>query len=320
MDDWNALRDALEGLDADTAELIIQLGLEDISAPAVEPGPRVECTSCSHLHPLPDNIKAPCGHDYCAACLENLYSSCMTDESLFPPRCCRQPFPWELVREKLSDDLQAAFPVKRIELETQNRTYCYVATCSAFIKPGDYDKHKAPCPECQSITCVKCKRQTHDGVCGEDGETEEFLARARQNGWQRCFGCRRVVELNIGCNHMTCLCGAQFCYVCGLVWKTCPCRQWDERRLLDRAEAQVNNARRGGGGAAGARDAPNHVAQVARAAQNLRDNHECNHGRWTRRRTGSLQCEECLFQAQVFVDECDRCHLRACYRCRTNRL
>ncbi|KAK0265856.1 hypothetical protein B0A54_12965 [Friedmanniomyces endolithicus] len=203
MDDWDALRDALEGLDADTAELIIQLGLADISAPAVEPVPRVECTSCSHHHPLPDNIKAPCGHDYCAACLENLCSTCMTDESLFPPRCCRQAFPWELVRDKLSPELQTAFPIKRIELETQNRTYCYVATCSAFIKPGDYDKDKAPCPECQSITCVKCKREHHNGVCGEDGETEELLATARQNGWQRCSGCRRVVELRRGCYHMT---------------------------------------------------------------------------------------------------------------------
>ncbi len=125
------------------------------------------------------------------------------DESLFPPRCCRQPFPWELVRDKLSEELQTAFPIKRIELETQNRTYCYVATCSAFIKPDDYDKDKTTCPKCQSITCVKCKRKSHDGVCGEDGETEELLATARQNGWQRCSGCRRMVELNIGCNHMT---------------------------------------------------------------------------------------------------------------------
>lgn len=32
-----------------------------------------------------------------------------------------------------------------------------------------------------------------------------------------------------------CPCGAQFCYICGVRWKTCLCPQWDEPRLLARA-------------------------------------------------------------------------------------
>jgi hypothetical protein len=32
-----------------------------------------------------------------------------------------------------------------------------------------------------------------------------------------------------------CLCGAQFCYNCGIQWKTCSCEQWNEHRLLARA-------------------------------------------------------------------------------------
>lgn len=35
-----------------------------------------------------------------------------------------------------------------------------------------------------------------------------------------------------------CPCGAQFCYVCGLRWKTCSCAHADDARLLDRA-AQI---------------------------------------------------------------------------------
>ncbi|TKA54374.1 hypothetical protein B0A55_13251 [Friedmanniomyces simplex] len=295
MDDWDAWKMALDDVDAETAELIIQLRLEDLSTPEPEPVAKVTCSACSHEHPAHDVVKAPCEHDYCAACLENLYRACMTDESLFPPRCCRQPFPWELVRDLLSQELQSAFAAKRVELETQDRTYCHVATCSAFIPPDDYVADSAPCPKCQRSTCIECKRESHTGVCGEDDETEEFLATARQNG---------------------CLCGAQFCYLCAATWKTCPCAQWDEERLLERAAAHVNNA----GAGAGGHQAPNHAAQVARAAEHLRENHECEHGRWTRRTTGSLRCEECRWYQQRFVDECDRCHLRACYRCRTNRL
>lgn len=32
-----------------------------------------------------------------------------------------------------------------------------------------------------------------------------------------------MVEHNQGCIHMTCKCKAQFCYICGLKWRTCTC-------------------------------------------------------------------------------------------------
>lgn len=32
-----------------------------------------------------------------------------------------------------------------------------------------------------------------------------------------------------------CLCGAEFCYVCGARWKSCTCAQWEEPRLYARA-------------------------------------------------------------------------------------
>jgi hypothetical protein len=29
------------------------------------------------------------------------------------------------------------------------------------------------------------------------------LQTADENGWQRCYSCRRLVELDLGCNHIT---------------------------------------------------------------------------------------------------------------------
>ena len=49
-----------------------------------------------------------------------------------------------------------------------------------------------------------------------------------------------MIELNIGCFHMTCRCRTEFCYLCRARWKTCPCRQWDEERLLAAAEQRVD--------------------------------------------------------------------------------
>jgi hypothetical protein len=49
-----------------------------------------------------------------------------------------------------------------------------------------------------------------------------------------------MIELAHGCYHMTCLCKAEFCYLCQKMWKTCACTQWDEGRLVAAAQARVN--------------------------------------------------------------------------------
>ena len=56
--------------------------------------------------------------------------------------------------------------------------------------------------------------RAHGGQCeglGVNMLKNKFL-------FKRCVKCRMVVERNQGCPHMTCKCGAQFCYNCGAAW------------------------------------------------------------------------------------------------------
>ena len=46
---------------------------------------------------------------------------------------------------------------------------------------------------------------------------------AEEEGWKRCFQCKALVEHREACQHMTCRCGTQFCYVCCRRWRTCSC-------------------------------------------------------------------------------------------------
>ncbi|THV52664.1 hypothetical protein BGAL_0073g00150 [Botrytis galanthina] len=282
------------------------------------------CVICRDEISFCDAARVPgsCRHEYCRTCLEQLFHLSMNDESLFPPRCCNEPITVASVRLFLTSDLVRAFEEKRIEFETPDRTYCCLKSCSAFIHPSKIVKKIATCDACGTQTHTLCKLEAHTGDCSNDTALQEVLKFARDRGWQRCYKCWSMVELEDGCNHMKCRCGATFCYNCGLRWKTCRCPQWYEDQLIARATEIVNRR-------------PGHQllqrpyraigqgstieAQIAAAAEDLRENHACEHDGW-RKLQGSHQCDVCHDTLGLFIFACSQCELRVCNRCRLNRL
>ena len=161
------------------------------------------CICCDTLIPLFKLLFAPCGHYYCEECLQSLFRLSMSDETLFPPRCCHQHIPLTSAKLYLGSDLIEHFQKKSIEFSTPDRTYCHRQTCSAFIPPQSIEGDRGSCPDCGSSTCRICKSQSHTGDCPQDGATQQVLNLAEEEGWQRCSNCRRLVELHHGCNHIT---------------------------------------------------------------------------------------------------------------------
>lgn len=160
------------------------------------------CTACDSTKPLFDVCQAPCGHSYCQECIQTLFELSITDETLFPPRCCRERIPLQSVKIYLSPLVVQIFEEKSIEFETSDRTYCSQLACSSFIAPANITGEQATCKECGTHTCTICKNSAHNGDCPQDIATQQVLEAAREHGWQRCFNCRRLVELDIGCNHI----------------------------------------------------------------------------------------------------------------------
>ena len=199
-------------------------------------------------------IRAPCGHFYDIGCITDLFQSATRDESLYPPRCCRQNIPLHQVSPHLKKALLTEFELKAQEFGTLKRVYCATPACSRFLGPlyeGFFGKvFTCTSPTCTTATCGKC-RGRYEGLnhrCTPDVDTERVLKLSHASGWSRCPGCTQMIELDIGCNHMTCRCKTEFCYLCCALWKTCPCSQWDEDRLLaaaeQRADAQLQPAPR----------------------------------------------------------------------------
>ncbi|KAK3328727.1 hypothetical protein B0H66DRAFT_519 [Apodospora peruviana] len=275
-----------------------------------------ECVACTEKFLFFDLAScAGCAHEYCRDCLQSVFEVSLTDDSYFPPRCCRQPMTIESCRPYLPSGLVERFRAKKMELDTPNRTYCSKPACSAWVPLQSIVADLATCQKCNSKTCVFCKGPFHGtATCPQDASAQALLDLAAQEGWQRCYNCKRVVELRTGCNHITCPCQAEFCYVCGKKWKTCRCEQFDQDRLLERAEAVVDRRR-------DAQRIPDVQREnlVRREMEHLRANHQCEHARW-RSRGGRHQCEECHDTLPNYILECTQCRLMACRRCRYNRL
>ncbi|KAI7083888.1 hypothetical protein KC356_g7197 [Hortaea werneckii] len=168
-----------------------------------DPASTVECTACCDTKPTEETIRAPCDHAFCDQCLKRQFEGALRDEALYPPGCCKRPIGFLDVKRRLPAGLAERFEAKMEELDSKNRIYCHVPTCSTFIGIGHRSESVAACPACGKETCVKCKAAKHDGECPEDKDLGEVLALAKQEGWQKCPGCSRVLELARGCHHMT---------------------------------------------------------------------------------------------------------------------
>lgn len=165
--------------------------------------PRRRCEACGDRKHFAELAQAPCQHEYCRLCLTRIFQDSMTDEFLFPPRCCRQPIPLNKNRIFLDGEVANQFCKKALEFSTPNRTYCHRRDCAIFIPPERCTLTTASCENCGSVTCVSCKRASHDGDCPDNEELQKVIQLAREQGWQRCQNCWGMVELNTGCNHMT---------------------------------------------------------------------------------------------------------------------
>lgn len=63
--------------------------------------------------------------------------------------------------------------------------------------------------------CSQCNFRQHEGEC----DPHHLIFFQDTLHYRQCSKCKNVIEKSSGCNHMTCKCGYQFCYLCGYKWR-----------------------------------------------------------------------------------------------------
>ena len=274
--------------------------------------PSAPCIACGDTINGRYYVKAPCDHFYDLQCITDLIRHAITDESLFPPRCCKQALPTHLFNSLIPSDVREAFEKKSAEFSTptKDRRYCPRPTCSSFLGSAQALGRSVTCPSCKAAACTHCRKAAHPGrqFCEPDDDTAVVSGLIKENNWQRCPECHAVVELTLGCNHITCRCKAEFCYECAMLWKTCRCEQWVERRLYAEAERRVAAEETAhaaplfedwGAALQRIQVATERQRRVVEVAERLRTHHECDH-RWQRRQ-GSGRCGDCGNYMKYFL-------------------
>lgn len=110
----------------------------------------------------------------------------------------------------------------------QDMSWCPTAGCQ-YVFCFDEDESEFNCPLCHKIYCLKCKVPFHNGLsCKEfninrvfDKNDEKFIEFVKGAKYKQCPSCLFWVEKNEGCDHMTCRCKYEFCYVCGGKYQAC---------------------------------------------------------------------------------------------------
>lgn len=83
---------SLEGEEETIVETADDFDILTLVDHELQPEPIIHhpCTICSEQCNHTELHTNPCGHEYCHDCIKKLFVDSMTDESLYPPRCCSQ--------------------------------------------------------------------------------------------------------------------------------------------------------------------------------------------------------------------------------------
>jgi len=207
-----------------------------------------ECISCFDECAKADLVRLACSHNYCKQCARELILNATKTESAFPPKCCLTEIPFKTVLGCLDNKQRDEYKGKAAEyaIPAGHRWYCPEPRCSKWIRPEKLHRERRSqqtCPHCKSKICSICRSLAHDGNedCPQDFGLESTLEVAESEGWRRCYSCRTMVELTTGCRHITCRCGAEFCYVCNARWRTCRCTEADKERRIAELQTQRQN-------------------------------------------------------------------------------
>ena len=173
----------------------------------------------------------------CKRCMMDWFETVIKTVDTFPPRWSGiQLDPRTFRHIGITRDFLARYDAKNREwgCPPQERVYCgrEDPPCSEFLGRARPGRTSIQCHKCSLHTCAKCRKSfpavdlvdpatgtKHycDASAAALARMEVLGGKVRGKDYQICpnTACGHVGYLEEACNHITCFCDTEYCYVCG---------------------------------------------------------------------------------------------------------
>ncbi|GER28897.1 RING/U-box superfamily protein [Striga asiatica] len=184
-------------------------------------------------------LSSTCGHPFCSDCWSTYIRLAIGDGPGCLRLSCPEPGCNSLVNPDIVHSLSSPADSTRyhqylyrsfVESNPQRMKWCPGPNCDnvvEFISPDNRASYEAVC-DCGYKLCFKCGDESHSPIdCQAVARwAEKNNSEAENTNWilaytKPCPMCRKAIEKNQGCNHMTCRapCEFQFCWLCLGPWR-----------------------------------------------------------------------------------------------------
>ena len=188
-----------------------------------------------------DGLNLGCGHEFCTECFKEHLKERMNDQlTLLGTKCpmknCNFQVPSEIFKKLFKDDknelnIYNKCLMRNFTESNADIKLCPNPKCDKIIKLPGHGMFDIKC-ECGTIFCFKCLKESHrpcDCFMMEIWEKKSKGDENENTKWllintKQCPNCKKHIEKNQGCNHMTCRkeaggCGYEFCWICLGEWR-----------------------------------------------------------------------------------------------------
>jgi len=195
---------------------------------AKEAGALVECGCCYDEFMTDEMAQCEDGHLFCLECCKKAANEIIGRTGTKFPCLDSSGCKFEFTLQEIKKFLPAIVFEKHVqriqEEEIRQAQIPDLVTCpycpySVIITNKDDKVFK--CNSCKKESCILCKEESHIPFrCNEIEKKSEVALRTfienkmTEALLRKCWKCKKSFYKTEGCNHMTCSCGAEQCYVC----------------------------------------------------------------------------------------------------------
>mmetsp|Transcript_896 Transcript_896/g.3259 ORF Transcript_896/g.3259 Transcript_896/m.3259 type:complete len:534 (-) Transcript_896:162-1763(-) len=232
---WNVGR-LQEDWFQDESTIRTEVGIKERSTGHASGPSTDQCGICFESYSAGEMFSESCGHSFCRSCWKGYFKSAAMDgPSALTLRC---PFPkctnlvceehWEAMASPDTLGRYREFEMRSYVEQNRRVKWCPAPGCQFAVEcaAAESTPTDVTC-RCGNSFCWSCMEEAHRPVdcdtvrkwnvknSAESGNVSWILANSKP-----CPQCKRPIEKNQGCMHMTCTqCKYEFCWLCLGDWK-----------------------------------------------------------------------------------------------------